>query len=99
MHRAILAVFVVLGLATAGTPARADGCYICTSGSACQQCRYGSKDTQAERKKCRDAGCTIGGTRSCSTAANIRTCRASLDAPGWRFAEIEGLPLAAPAAR
>ena len=83
---AALAVLTALNIAPA---ARADGCYICTSGSPCQQCRYGDNDTQAERKKCADAGCKIGGTRSCSTAANIKTCRADLDTPGWRHAAID----------
>ncbi len=89
MRRALIAAFIAVGLVPAAAPAHADGCYICTSGSACQQCRYGTSDTQAERRKCREAGCTIGGTKTCSTAANIRTCRASLGAPGWRFAEID----------
>lgn len=70
--------------------AQAAGCYICTSGSPCQQCRYGS-DTQSERKRCRDAGCKIGGTKSCSTAANIRTCRASLGTGRPYYAGFETL--------
>lgn len=53
----------------------ADGCYICQSGSSCgAQCRYGSSDTQAARKDCEKRGCKIGGTTSCSTAANIKVC-------------------------
>ena len=79
MKRILLAAAVALGTGFgAAAPALADGCYICTSGSPCQQCRYTGSDSQAERKKCRDAGCQIGGTKSCSTAANIKTCRASL---------------------
>lgn len=70
--------------------ALAAGCYICTSGSPCQQCRYGS-DNQTERKRCRDAGCKIGGTKSCSTAANIRTCRASLGTGQPFYAGFETL--------
>ena len=73
--------------------ALADGCYICTSGSPCQQCRWSGSDSQAERKKCQDAGCKIGGTRSCSTAANVKTCRAGLDRPGWRHAGFEFLEM------
>jgi hypothetical protein len=93
MRRLVLAAALGLfALAGAAAPAAlADGCYICTTGSPCQQCRYTGQDTQAERKKCREAGCKIGGTKSCSTAANIRTCRASLDAPGWRHAGIDAL--------
>jgi hypothetical protein len=85
---AVIALFAALGGAPA---ARADGCYICTSGSPCQQCKYTGSDTQAERKKCRDSGCKIGGTKSCSTAANIKTCRASLGAPKPRYAALDAL--------
>lgn len=95
MKRLLLAAAVSLGFAglAAAPPALADGCYICTSGSPCAQCRYRGSDTQAERKKCQDAGCKIGGTKSCSTAANIKTCRASLGTPGPQHANIEALLL------
>ncbi|MEN9798185.1 MAG: hypothetical protein RL653_1881 [Pseudomonadota bacterium] len=59
------------------TPASAlaDGCYICKRGSTCgEQCRYGSKDTSEARKACEKRGCKVGGTKSCSTAANAKTC-------------------------
>jgi hypothetical protein len=85
---AALALLAALGTAPA---ARADGCYICTSGSPCQQCRYTGSDTQAERKKCRDSGCKIGGTKSCSTAANIKTCRTSLGVFGPSYADVDAL--------
>jgi hypothetical protein len=93
MKRILVAAALAFGTAVFGPmpAALADGCYICTSGSPCQQCRYGGRDTQAERKKCRDSGCKIGGTKSCSTAANIRTCRASLGVPGPRYAGFETL--------
>ena len=91
---AFAAAFAALSFLPLGAPAAlADGCYICTTGSPCQQCRYTGQDTQAERKKCQEAGCKIGGTRSCSTAANIRTCRASLDAPKWRHAGFDAPPV------
>jgi hypothetical protein len=55
--------------------AAADGCYICRSGSTCgQQCRYSGKDSWKKRQKCIKAGCKIGGTASCSTAANVKVC-------------------------
>jgi hypothetical protein len=55
--------------------AAADGCYICRSGSSCgQQCRYSGKDSWKKRQKCIKAGCKIGGTASCSTAANVKVC-------------------------
>jgi hypothetical protein len=87
---AAAAITVIAGIGAAPA-ARADGCYICTSGSPCAQCRYTGTDTQAERKKCQDAGCKIGGTKSCSTAANIKTCRASLRISTPQYAEIEAL--------
>ena len=90
MKRLLLAAAFVIGGILANAPAAvADGCYICTSGSPCAQCRWSGSDSQAERKKCQDAGCKIGGTKSCSTAANIKTCRASLDRPGWRHTAFE----------
>lgn len=71
------AVFALVAVAALAVPARADGCYICTSGSSdyCKnQCAYKGQDTQENRKRCRDAGCKIGGTASCSTAANVKVC-------------------------
>ncbi len=58
------------------TASASEGCYICTSASSggCQQCAYGSKDTQEARKACEKRGCKVGGTKSCSTAANAKTC-------------------------
>lgn len=93
MKRILLAAALAFGTAGfGGVPAAlADGCYICTSGSPCAQCRYSGSDTQAERKKCRDAGCKIGGTKSCSTAANVKTCRASLGTGRPQYAAFEAL--------
>lgn len=92
MRRLLFAALLSLAAGSGfATVAQADGCYICTSGSPCQQCRYGGSDSQAERKKCRDAGCKIGGTKSCSTAANVKTCRAGLDVPGWRHAGFDAI--------
>lgn len=59
--------------------ARADGCYICSSGSAphcADYCRYTGDDTGAARARCRRMGCRIGGTASCPTAVNVTICRA-----------------------
>jgi hypothetical protein len=92
MKRILLAAALAIGAAGLGAvPALADGCYICTSGSPCAQCKYTGSDTQAERKKCRDSGCKIGGTKSCSTAANVKTCRASLGAAQPRYAALDAL--------
>ncbi|XDD45534.1 hypothetical protein AB3N60_12565 [Leptospira sp. WS39.C2] len=50
----------------------AEDCFLCGSGSTngCQQCR--GKD----RRACEDKGCKISGTSSCSTAANVKVCKA-----------------------
>ncbi len=84
------AVGLFIGAGTA-TRALADGCYICTSGSPCAQCSYRGSDNGDNRKRCQQAGCKIGGTKSCSTAANVKTCRASLIDPSHRLAEIDVL--------
>ncbi len=80
MPRRLFQLAAILLFALAILPAlpgaaRADGCYICTSGSSCgQYCRYVGGDTYAKRKGCQKAGCKIGGTASCPTAANVRIC-------------------------
>ena len=54
-----------------------DLCFNCGSGSSngCKQCKSRSgKDTQQDRKICKDLGCKITGTGSCSTAANVKVC-------------------------
>ncbi|MCG6166635.1 hypothetical protein [Leptospira sanjuanensis] len=60
----------------------ADGCYICTSGSAdvCRDyCRFTGSDTFDNRKKCQDKGCKVGGTASCPSASNYKVCSAKND--------------------
>ena len=64
-------------LLLAATPAMADNCYMCGSGSsdACKNyCKYSGSDTFEARKKCQAAGCKISGTSSCPTAANYKIC-------------------------
>jgi hypothetical protein len=71
------ALTIALAVSFAPTTAAAsEGCYICSSGSSgdCKQCPYGAKDTQEARKACEKRGCKIGGTTSCSTAVNIKSC-------------------------
>lgn len=66
-------------LAFAVAPAYAALCFNCGSGSSnsCNQCRSRSgKDTFPDRKVCRDMGCVITGSSSCSTASNVKVCRA-----------------------
>jgi hypothetical protein len=67
--------FAMLMGAGAFSAARADGCYLCASGSSCDQCRYGANDTQEARKACEARGCKVQGTTTCSGAANIKYCR------------------------
>ncbi len=55
---------VMMG-AGALTRAFADGCYICASGSPCAQCSYRGSDNGDNRTRCQQAGCKIGGTKSC----------------------------------
>jgi hypothetical protein len=73
MRTIVFAFMLALGIGTA-TVASADGCYHCASGSSCDQCRYGSEDTQDARKACEARGCKIAGTMACSSAANIKSC-------------------------
>lgn len=82
MRMLLASLFIAAGLAAA-TPAFADGCYLCGSGSSngCQQCRYGDKDTQDKRKACESRGCKITGTGSCSSAANVKVCQVETSAP------------------
>lgn len=90
-----LAAALVLTLATlpiSTQQAAADGCYICTSGSACgQYCRYSGSDNGDNRKKCRKAGCKIGGTASCPTGANIKVCTGSLIRKQPKYAWLDDL--------
>ena len=69
----------------------ADGCYICSSGSSngCKQCRYAGSDTQSARKDCEKKGCKIGGTASCSSAANVKVCVAPASAGPTRTASLD----------
>ena len=73
----LASLFASVGLLS--REARADGCYICSSGSSsscADYCRYGEDDTQEARARCRRMGCRIGGTASCPSASNVTICRA-----------------------
>ena len=48
-------------------------CFMCNKRESTGDCS-GAEQCKASRKACRDAGCKITGTRSCSTAANVKTC-------------------------
>ena len=82
------------------TPALADGYYICTSGSSCgQYCRYSGADNAENRRKCKQAGCRIGGTRSSTPGSNVKVCSARLATPDQQLAALEGLTSGSPAER
>ena len=92
MKRIVLALVVLMGWTL---PALADGCLICSQGSSCgQYCRYSGPDNAANRKKCTEAGCKIGGTASCPSGANIKVCSAMAptDSPLERLREMAALP-------
>ncbi|MBM4379174.1 MAG: hypothetical protein FJ086_07725 [Deltaproteobacteria bacterium] len=76
--RHLLQALALTSLTTLMLPApveASEGCYICQRGSTCgEQCRYGSKDTSDARKACAKKGCKVRGTKSCSTAANVKNC-------------------------
>lgn len=70
----VFAFFMVV--ANTGTSNAGQLCFLCGSGSSCQQCASASgKDTQNDRKICKERGCKVSGTSSCSTAANVKVCR------------------------
>lgn len=73
---AIAAVGIAFGLMLSFQPLpsayAADGCYLCSSDSSADQCKYHGSDTFDQRKKCEAAGCKVTGTASCSTAANVK---------------------------
>ena len=69
--------------------ASADGCFICQRDSPCgQYCRYDGQDNADNRKKCTQAGCKIGGTASCPTGSNIKTCHAGAPGPLERLHQL-----------
>ena len=81
-----LALALLLSLPTA---ASADGCFICQRDSTCgQYCRYDGQDNADNRKKCTQAGCKIGGTASCPTGVNIKTCHAGGPRPLERLHQL-----------
>ncbi len=61
-----------------GSLAHAGGAIICTSDStgACsgkQYCCYSGSESDGD-KMCKQLGCKRGGTSSCPTAANVKSC-------------------------
>ncbi|HHI82779.1 MAG TPA: hypothetical protein ENJ99_06455 [Rhizobiales bacterium] len=83
--------FAVAFFVASAPMALADGYYICTSGSSCgKYCRYSGSDNAENRKKCKNAGCRIGGTRSSTPGSNIKVCSASLATPSRHLAATDG---------
>lgn len=76
----VLAVLGIFAFAGASMMQKASAgssfCFLCGSGSSCQQCPSPSgKDTWDDRKKCEAKGCKVSGTTSCSTAVNVKKCQ------------------------
>ncbi|MBR56991.1 MAG: hypothetical protein CMH54_02915 [Myxococcales bacterium] len=70
------AALLALGLISFSTSTYAADCFMCgkdSSGSCA-----GADQCQGDRADCRKAGCKITGTRSCSTAGNVKTCKADV---------------------
>jgi hypothetical protein len=76
-------IFLISGAAFT-TSVHAELCYLCASGSGCEQCRAGSdNDTQDARKACEQKGCKVNGYTSCSSAVNIKKCMLNEDKQSW----------------
>lgn len=74
---ASLFVFSLAVLSTMSSTVNAGSgvCFLCGSGSSCQQCPSPSgKDTFNDRKAWERRGCKVSGTASCSTAVNVKKC-------------------------
>ncbi len=82
--RLATALMALFSLFLFSAPAMADLCFLCGSGSSngCKQCKSRSgKDTSKDRKICKKLGCKVSGTSSCSSAANVKVCRAPVKGP------------------
>jgi hypothetical protein len=82
---------VTLALVLSAVPASAGGlCFICkkTSTRQCTEavyCKSGSGgDTPEDRRRCREAGCDIGGSATCPTGGEAKICLARNDASPWQ---------------
>lgn len=76
--RFLTALALGLNLLALTSNALADGAIICTSDSkgACegkQYCCYSGGESEGD-KFCKSLGCHRGGTSSCPTAANVKSC-------------------------
>lgn len=78
MNRILLSLSLALSLFGLSSSALAGGAIICTSDSsgACsgkQYCCYSGSESDGD-KFCKSLGCRRGGTSSCPTAANVKSC-------------------------
>lgn len=62
-------------LAFAPTTASAEDCLLCAKDSD-KTCE-GAQQCRGTREHCREIGCKITGTASCSTAANVKICESA----------------------
>ena len=78
MQKLIVALAFAVSALALPLVAEAKDCLLCGAGSSngCQQCDAGGTDSKA-RSACEKAGCKISGTGSCSTAANVKVCKAN----------------------
>ncbi len=83
MKLILISMLMLITLFVAASPVSAELCYMCGSGSSCQQCRAGGDDTQAARNACKTRGCNITGTTSCSSAANVKVCERPAPGLDW----------------
>lgn len=90
MKKLILSFFCLTGALLVTTAVNAELCYLCGSGSSCQQCRAGSNDdTQDARRACEKRGCKVNGYTSCSGAANISMCMAPVKQDWSKIAQLK----------
>ena len=74
----ITAMAFLMAVGTAGALHAGDKALLCTSSStgACsgkQYCCYSGSESDGD-KYCKKLGCVRGGTGSCPTAANVKSC-------------------------
>ncbi|HNT12129.1 MAG TPA: hypothetical protein PKG59_14695 [Spirochaetota bacterium] len=72
----VLSCALLMVLAHVTTSDAKNICFSCGAGSSCKMCPSPSgKDTAKDRKLCRERGCKVAGTTSCSTPSGVKICR------------------------
>lgn len=84
MKKWVLSLTCLFGALFVTAAINAELCYLCGSGSSCEQCPAGgNNDTQDARKACENRGCKVSGTTSCSSAVNIKKCMLKPGKDDW----------------